>query len=595
MSYRIEPTSKTTQDIVIDGWEKGISAGPYQIFVPSALGPITQTGMVDLSYGNIVGIPGEFSVQFPLTASTVTGATMDIPNQVATQIDNSAGGTVTGYFQLDDKGQVFSAGVSGGAITWTYMATLGSGLSVTGDKGCCYWQGNVFVWVGSHIWYSPEGTGYAITATGAISSGATSATLTSNWPLASGTQVVTFSDGETKTVTFTNASTSITWTGGLVNTVTAALNILFVDWTATVDPSSLLVAGNQHYAISSKVADSMYFCNGNHVGQLQLNLGQTFNPTNPSTYVFQANQVAIPAYDECTCLAEINGSVLIGGALNRVYPWDAQNLSGSGVTSLVGLPLFLGDRYVQRIVVVNANAYIFAGHPVIPTGRGYIYISNGSTIDVFQKMPDNFVTIAGASSTVQTPYWRFGDAIWHRNQLLFSAVAIGNISGTTISDTGGIWAIDINSNALYRANEMTGGNTTLATVINPLDVGTTIPGVGYFCGSSGSMNGPTDTLGTTARIISDKIPAGTFLSKGTYEQIEVKLAVPMVTGESVAITAITDLGSTSIGTMTSTDGVGRVFTPIANQQNLQWIQLQAVLTPTNTNPTFCRLRELRIR
>lgn len=535
MSYRIEPTSKTTQDIVIDGWEKGISAGPYQIFVPSALGPITQTGMVDLSYGNIIGIPGEFSVNFPLTASTIVtsgGVAMVTPIQIATEIDAGSGGTVSAYYLLDGKGQVFSTPgtLSAGAITWTWVGQAGSNsVEIIGNSGMVWWQGFLFVIRGTKIYYSPDG------------------------------------------------------------------GVTLTDWTSTVDPTGLLLAGSTHYAISQKTFNTFMVCNGPYIFSVTLNFGSTFDPTNAATYTSSFNNL-LPSYDMATCLAEINGQILIGGALNRVYPWDAQATSGvANAASFVGQPLFTGDRYIQRIVVVNSNAYIFCGHPIIPTGRGYIYISNGSTMDVFQKMPDNFTSIAGGNGTIQTPYWRFGDAMWHRNQLMFGAAAYSNLTGLVVADTGGVWGLDINSNALYRANLMTSGFSSLPTVMNPFDIGTTIPGMGYMCGQTGVMNNATTLLGTPARIISDKIPAGTFLNKATYEQIEVKMAVPMVAGESVAVNVITDLGFTSLGTMTSADGVGKVFTPIANQQNLQWIQLEAILTPSNTSPTYVRLREMRIR
>lgn len=526
MSYRFEG-----EDIVIDGWERGISDSPYAISTPSALGPVTQTGTVDLSYGDISGIPGEFSVQFPIVGSTIVtsgGSAMGVPVHKATQIDAGNGGTVTKYFLLDDKGQIFSSGLSGNLVTWTYKGHVGNiSPAVVGNSGLVYWQGYLFTLRADKIYYSND-------------------------------------DGVTNT-----------------------------DWTGTVGS---LVSGSTHYAISSQFSDSMYFCNDSAVGALILNQGQTFDPTNPATYVFQLKQVRIPSYDMATCLAEINGQVLIGGALNRIYPWDALNLGGSGVTSLVGFPLFLGDRYVQRVVVMNTNAYIFTGHPVIPTGRGNIYISNGSQIDLFKKMPDNLTSISGASSDIQEPYWQFGDAMFHRNKLMFGAIAINNRSGSTITNTGGVWAIDVNSLALYRANKMTAGTGALATLINPLDTGTTIPGLGYFVGSSGVMNNASTALSTSAIMISDKIPVGTFLRKKTYEQIELKTAIALASGESIDVSVITDLDPTglSVGSMTSTDGMSVVFTPLAFQA-IQWFQIQLTLNPTDTNPTYVRLREVRIR
>lgn len=62
-------------------------------------------------------------------------------------------------------------------------------------------------------------TGTAFNVTADISSGATTATLSSAWSTTTQSSTTAFTDGETKTVTFTEDSTTITWTGGLTSTV----------------------------------------------------------------------------------------------------------------------------------------------------------------------------------------------------------------------------------------------------------------------------------------------------------------------------------------------------------------------------------------
>ena len=57
--------------------------------------------------------------------------------------------------------------------------------------------------------------------TGSLSIAATSATLTGNWLGVSGSYPVLFSNGDNRTVTFTNGSTSVSWTGGLSGSATA--------------------------------------------------------------------------------------------------------------------------------------------------------------------------------------------------------------------------------------------------------------------------------------------------------------------------------------------------------------------------------------
>lgn len=62
------------------------------------------------------------------------------------------------------------------------------------------------------------------TANATVSSGATSLTLSSAWPVPSGVYPVVFIDGEQRNATFTLGATSMTWSGGLANTLSSASN-----------------------------------------------------------------------------------------------------------------------------------------------------------------------------------------------------------------------------------------------------------------------------------------------------------------------------------------------------------------------------------
>lgn len=64
----------------------------------------------------------------------------------------------------------------------------------------------------------------SLTVTGSIALGATSATLTVAWAYPTCQQLVTFSDGDQRTVLFTNSSTAISWTGGLTINSTSAVS-----------------------------------------------------------------------------------------------------------------------------------------------------------------------------------------------------------------------------------------------------------------------------------------------------------------------------------------------------------------------------------
>lgn len=587
MAYRYEG-----EDLIIDGWERGIADGPYQIQVPSALGPINQTGTVDLSYGNITGVPGEISVEFPLKACVMVGQSFTLTGSLSTGNTSATlsapwAQTTTHINVTFSNGDVRSTQFTNGntGITWvtglssnaTATIAVNFNVSTLTDKATEIDVGNAGTVT---TYFVMDGQGQIFGA--AISNDIMTWTSLSMVGSA-GVDIVGVS--------------GLTWFQGYLIIIYQNKIYYTVDGTSPVDWTSTIgapISGNRHYALSSQFNPStMWFCNGAFVAQITVNAGKTFDPTDTSTFTSSVQQVAVPSYDMTTCLAEINDQVLIGSSLNRVYVWDANNLNGSGVTGVVSATLFTGDRFVQRIVVVNTNAYVFTGHPVIPSGRGNIYVTNGSQMDLYRKMPDQIASYVG-NQQWQSPFWTFGDAMWHRNKLFF---------GATVNGVGGVWAIDLNSQSLYRSNLMTTGSSVLVTLLNPLDMGSSTmaptQGLRYFCASTdgsgdGTLNNTTSTMSTSAVIISDQIPIGTFLNKKTFEQLELKTRVALASGESIDVTVTTEQGSFVVGSMTSSDGVGRVFSPL-NFQGEQWLNVKCVLNPTNSSPTYVRLREIRLR
>jgi len=81
-------------------------------------------------------------------------------------------------------------------------------------------------------YYSNEGSfsmttvgSQSLTATGALSAGATSLTLTTNWLYHTTQAIITFSSGDTRLATFNRGSTAVTWAVGLSTTATTALSV----------------------------------------------------------------------------------------------------------------------------------------------------------------------------------------------------------------------------------------------------------------------------------------------------------------------------------------------------------------------------------
>lgn len=95
-------------------------------------------------------------------------------------------------------------------------------------------------------WSTPI-TGTTLTLVNTVPSGATTATLASVWSLATQNLLSQFSDGEQKTVTYTQNSSSISWTGGLTGPVGATVQTSEVT-------QSIGTLGVRDYAIPADVS-----------------------------------------------------------------------------------------------------------------------------------------------------------------------------------------------------------------------------------------------------------------------------------------------------------------------------------------------------
>lgn len=349
-------------------------------------------------------------------------------------------------------------------------------------------------------------------------------------------------------------------------------------WTYNWNSSSLSYTQYQHQAISA-TDGAVYICNGSSLASILVKSGQSFDPTNSATYTLTASALALPTNDYAQCLAQLGTSLLVGGILNYIYPWDRLSTSFS-------YPLVLPESNTVRIVTSNSTSYIFCGN------RGRIYLTNGADISYYTKLPDYL-------SGVSDPYMMWGDAMYWKNQLYFTATATTNAGGA-LSTIGGVWAIDLASNALRGSNQLSYGTYGgTASVLSPI-LTSTPAGGGFYAGwtnaGTAGIDVTTSTLytGGQAYVDTDIIPVGTFYNPDTLGQVEYKLASPLVAGESVQILARANLSAnfTSIFTSTAQQISDAGF---ANFEKNQWVQFRVVTTAVASNPSGCRLRELRFR
>lgn len=605
MAYHLErnPTGEAV-DIVINGFEGGIADSPYQ-------------GIADMRGANITTIPGEAMCNFATVGLTV-------PPTVTSATFTAATGT--NLFTWTPGGTLYK----GVAIQFNTLSDNTKGVTT----GVVYYitniSGSTFQ-VASAIGFAA--TGSPITITGNISG--TFSTFTMGTPLQSCTDNSTnltqpniyFIDsnngawwiapasssfGVTTLVFLGNITALGNWGGNGIAMYRGYLFVfryvsgIIIDY---AQPSALLAltAPASAWTYSWQTAtgtggeinmapivgqdDTVYFCNGTYVGSFFQNAGQTFNPGTSATFTYNAQALPILSSDLATCIGELGQNLLIGGIKHFVYPWDRVSIGYAP-------PLVLPENVTARIVTANNNAYIFAGN------RGRIYITNGSGIDEFKKIPDY------VSGTVQ-PYYIWGDAMYWHNQLVFTlgsfffgAAGYTN-GGTTLTTMNAVWEIDVTSGALRCTTPLSFGTYAGYAPMLAANVGAFTPvGEGIFVGWNNGSAGidasvATPFNGGQTTIDSDMIPVGLAISPYTPLQVEWKTTYPIGANgavEQVALLWRTDLSQsfTLSGVTTSTTGLLSDVYP-AGFEKAQWVQLRAILTSNSTTPTYVRLKEFRIR
>lgn len=384
-------------------------------------------------------------------------------------------------------------------------------------------------------------------------------------------------------VSLTNASADdvvFCWKGYIFKTRNSAIDYYSGGSWTNAWAGLTLSGSTTHFTIIGN-DDVVYICNGNKIASIMEKAGTTFDPANAATYTATTSALALPTYEIARSLAELGTSLLVGGTQNVIYPWDR-------ISTSFRYPIFCADNYIRKMLTVNNNVLIFPGNT---TGRGRIYITNGSQIDVFSKMPD-FIT------GYNEPYYKFYDAIYHRNSVIFGVEVVKNSDGSVITaQTASVYAIDMTTKVLRVISETPSGSPR---VLIPDQKGNSVPGFTFMVGhSTGSTNGIAYS-GTTAGVASyvintDIIPVGTFLNKRTFSQVEFKLRTQLVSGESITIIAYVDGSGASVGTTTFASS-GAVLSDVypVNFEKAQWLSFQ-ISGVGNSQLSGVRLKEIRIR
>lgn len=616
MSYTLEG-----KDLVLSGFEEGIADTPY-------------SGIADMRNMEILSYPGEASVQFAQAAATKpvalnataytaqnTGDTITIASTTGLYVGtaivlaaNTAGGLSNSivYYVFNIVGNTFQVRLTPASGSAVVISSDGTGTLTTYQYGnqrgigsqspVSYWIDKTGAFAGENGTYLVDASNYVwfLSAPGSNLFGSNTLVFLGN---IGGTGAAAIS-----------TSGIVIWNGyllllGLITTGIdyARMSTLLssgpaVAWTYAWQNMDTGATSGRIATLVSQEDGNLYFTSQVGLGSLIETPGSTFNPATAATYSITDTALSLPETDEATCIAELGTNLLIGARGSFVFIWDKISL---GFTGLLNIP----DQFTTKIIATSQNAYVFSGN------RGRIYITNGSGIDLFKKIPDY---ITGAVR----PYIKWEDANFTKNQLIFSITATTN-GNTTLNTVAGVWGIDLESDALRLINKTT--NTeytgTVRMVVetpntNSGSAGTTVPGtaitVGWFSGSTYNVDVGTANpyVGGESYLETEIIPVGTYLDPFSPAQIEWKASAPLVNGESISIywreniaDAYTLLGTSTVsgtsmigtttGTTTSAKRVSDYYK--ANFEKVQWAQFKAITTSTATNPSYVRLTQIRIR
>ena len=351
-------------------------------------------------------------------------------------------------------------------------------------------------------------------------------------------------------------------------------------WTT---PNSIANTGKTKRSVLVGEDDILYyFNNAQTIGSISETAGDTLDLDDSTSFTNNVNALDLPVAEANAnmIISELGTNLIVGGNNGKLYPWDR-------ISSSFYFPILLPERNIQHIVSVNNGVYIFAGN------RGNIYYTNGSTVELFRKIPDH---ITGKIN----PYLTINYATADRNQLYFSITATEN-DATAIGDMDGVWAIDFLSNSFRHILEASHGTDGEVSLIAENVLSETPAGIGLYLGWESSTStygidkGSSNPYSGGETIIdSDIIPFGTNRNQRTIGHIEFKLGKPLVSGESVELQQRSNLNDSFTTIFTHSTAGDISASEDADFENVEWIQIRAILTSTNSNPSFVPLIEVRI-
>lgn len=348
------------------------------------------------------------------------------------------------------------------AVAWAYQTTP---AQLTFSDGTVV-LGN-FTNGSTTVTWQPATQGTLYLLTGSLLAGATTATLQTAWTLATQSSATSFSDGSTKTVTFTQGSATITWTGGLVG---AQNNDIY---TSTILTGSVAnIGGVQFYPFPpnySKLKDititvgvlrwtldeirtreewdnlnvfpyyasipSKFFIypGGDKNGQIGIwPIPSTTGNVITFNYKFRVPDLSLPDYGSLAYSAlsgnlVLGDTITIGAATGIIDSYTATNISLSNVSGTFAAGSFTTGNGATGTAATPGTVSVTNGSTVV-TGSGTAF-----TVTTNQQLESRWIKFAQPQ----------GDGLWYQIASVNSTTGITlyqPYQGTTITTSSG-WNI----------------------------------------------------------------------------------------------------------------------------------------------------------
>lgn len=332
--------------------------------------------------------------------------------------------------------------------------------------------------------------------------------------------------------------------------------------------------------------DVLYFGAANYIGSIQEVVNKTFAPGDNTTYTYNATALTLPSGYRVKCLVELGKDLLVGTwkgtqvydvKVADIFPWDR-------VSSSFKIPMRLSEFGIHQMINKNNRVYIHAGI------EGQWYITNGSVIEKFRKLPEYMGL--GEGNYIDS----YPGAICEHKGRIFFGIARG--TGSASIDGFGVWSFDENGVMTFE-NQISTDATTGANVIAIgalLSIGTGAYLVSWRDNSAYGVDIPSANAytGNKAYIKTDLRKVGGKRRAKKFTECEVNLAKPLASGEGIRVQYRTNLSAsfTDIGTVTqASDGSVQSFIFNVPGEGVEYIQLNIGFGGT-TSP---RLIDVRLR